>query len=514
MPVINKTLFTNGSYTAFQREWNGTKYVETKTTNQSNYPSGTYYKNSVSSPIYWTKSKVMIAYKPRSGRTPTLPDFPRRRYIKRPFLKPRRLKQSTRSWKRSLAIFESRLKRYELKLNEIEVNFQKRLLKYNVRMAKYQAFLNKKKNGIPKKVRIKSLGTPLQWNPYSETTIFDTGTIGSITTYGRHWQYGKEYRNFYSKSGDITAAVDTVKYGGWPTVDFNEVQTKALAGANSVALNRFHEKLTGEQVHLGQIIAERAQAYGLLADSATRLVNFLRNFTPRGAIKSLGKAITKRDVRNAAGDYLAFKFGAEPLMSDVKGAAEAVAHLMVDKLDTFTVKVVGSGNKEESSTIVLANGDVATIRIKVNVRYVCEYRLDNVLVREMSALGLINPAEILWEVVPWSFVVDWVLPIGNFIRHISNEAGLKFHQGTKSTRIVKTVTVKSSRAGADPSTPQRNWFYEEWRHNNWSRTRGEVSKVRTVLSASPRVELPRFKNPFSATHVLEGIALLLQRKFK
>jgi hypothetical protein len=45
-------------------------------------------------------------------------------------------------------------------------------------------------------------------------------------------------------------------------------------------------------------------------------------------------------------------------------------------------------------------------------------RLIAELYEELSlqrSLGLVNPAEIAWEVVPYSFVVDWFLPIGSYI---------------------------------------------------------------------------------------------------
>jgi hypothetical protein len=45
-------------------------------------------------------------------------------------------------------------------------------------------------------------------------------------------------------------------------------------------------------------------------------------------------------------------------------------------------------------------------------------RLIAELYEELSlqrSLGLVNPLEIAWEVVPYSFVVDWFLPVGSYI---------------------------------------------------------------------------------------------------
>lgn len=474
-------------------------------------------KDSQNTPNMWRKVTEYVEFRPRSGRYPTHPRMPVFHEPRYPYLKPRRPLQSERSWRMALTRFRLKVERHErLKLRRV-ADFEIRMRKFTVRLAKYEAFQKKMRDGVPKKVRKRNKGIDPAWHPFSQTQTFDTGTLGTWTTNWRQWVYGWPVEGKRWYSGDITQVVNLVANGGWPTSNLTEMTSKALAAANSIALNRFHEKLSGEQVHLGQVIAERAQSIGLLTTSVARLVNFLRYFTPKAALRSAIGVFSKRGARQVSDDYLAFKFGAEPLMSDVKGAAEAVAHLLVDKLDTNTLKVTGSANKVEENTFsFVRNGMtyVATQRVSVNVRYVCEYGLDNVLTREMSKLGLINPAEIIWEVVPWSFVVDWVLPVGNYIRHLTSDVGVVFRRGTRSERVVSTTTVKLVHSGVDPYTPGY-WKSEEWTSFNWQRTRGTTSKVRTLLLNAPKVQLPQFKNPLSVTHVLEGMALLIQKsKFK
>jgi hypothetical protein len=40
-------------------------------------------------------------------------------------------------------------------------------------------------------------------------------------------------------------------------------------------------------------------------------------------------------------------------------------------------------------------------------------------VRNVSALGLTNPALVGWELVPFSFVVDWFTPIGSWLESLT-----------------------------------------------------------------------------------------------
>lgn len=47
---------------------------------------------------------------------------------------------------------------------------------------------------------------------------------------------------------------------------------------------------------------------------------------------------------------------------------------------------------------------------------VAEFRTNDI--NRFSKLGIINPAEILWDLVPFSFVLDWFVPIANSIRFL------------------------------------------------------------------------------------------------
>lgn len=469
---------------------------------------------SSNSPRLWRKVIEYVSYRPRSGRIPNRPREPHYARPLKPRLRPRRPSQGDASWSKTLTLYKQKLVKWEAFSVKGEASYRIRLAKYKVRLAKYDAYLAKVKNGVPKKVRKRVVSVQLDWHAYSRTVTFDTGTLGVFESSGYRIIERKPVSYVSGTRGDITNQVDTVKNGSWPTAQLLALQSNALTAADSIALNRFHEKLSGEQVHLGNLIAERAQTVGMLADAVKRLSGFLTNFTPKKAARALLGLGSRKGGRKVANDYLAFKFGAEPLMDDVKGAAEAVAHFESDNLRPPCVKVTGSANKSSTHEFTFLSGGVlhhVSMRVDVNVRYVCEYTVDNFVTREMSKLGLVNPAEILWELTPWSFVVDWVFPVGNYLRHLTNEVGLTFSRGTKSTRIITTTTVKvNNQTVAVNSDPV--YGSETRQRQQWSRVRGAHEKTRVLLTNSPYVQTPQLKSPFSFTHVLEGLALLYQKK--
>jgi hypothetical protein len=63
------------------------------------------------------------------------------------------------------------------------------------------------------------------------------------------------------------------------------------------------------------------------------------------------------------------------------------------------------------------------IRYRHSVRLQATLLLTNPNLGLASRMGLVNPLSIAWEVVPFSFVVDWFLPVGNFLENLTSLAG-------------------------------------------------------------------------------------------
>jgi hypothetical protein len=128
------------------------------------------------------------------------------------------------------------------------------------------------------------------------------------------------------------------------------------------------------------------------------------------------------------------------------------------------------------------------------------YALSDATLAEFSSLGLINPLEIVWELLPYSFVVDWFLPIGNWLSSMTADAGFTFQGGSlscmskvKSDGVKDVVWLNHPTAQASGATPVL--------------TGQSFNFVRTCYASSPVPGL-YFKNPLSATHIANAMALL------
>jgi hypothetical protein len=134
-------------------------------------------------------------------------------------------------------------------------------------------------------------------------------------------------------------------------------------------------------------------------------------------------------------------------------------------------------------------------------RIVVWYGVTNPSAVKAAALGLTNPLSVAWELTPWSFVADWVLPIGQLIDTLDAYNGKSFIGGT-STEFYRVDAKRVNRIvrEAPLSHADSTCGYLHWRYMN-----------RTVLTDFPRASMKlHIKNPLSVTHALDALALLSQ----
>ena len=95
-----------------------------------------------------------------------------------------------------------------------------------------------------------------------------------------------------------------------------------------------------------------------------------------------------------------------------------------------------------------------------------------------NRLGIINPQTWLWDNVPWSFVVDWWLPVGSFLSNLTALVGL----------TLDGASVTRTRAWAGTWVPerQRAWPYDKVGDWRFERKR----KCRTTWSLKINMKFP------------------------
>lgn len=282
--------------------------------------------------------------------------------------------------------------------------------------------------------------------------------------------------------------------------------------ARGIAIGKAMDNAKDMKVNLAQFIAERKQ----LVNSLTRIVERLtlahhnvrrRNY--KGAMAALG--LTKKPDKlqgNIAKDWLAFQYGWKPLLSDAKGLAEFFAKRNFDQ----TVRLVARGNykvtspafSKAASFLGMYNACTYYWHPRVTeARTKLEFIVTNDLQRTSSELGISDPLLLAWELIPYSFVVDWFIPIGDFLGRLNYDSGLLYQGGCTTLH-----SVQVSEARTNPG---------EYINSQRMQAKLPASGVikftslrlnRELHVTAPRPDLVGFEDPFTPTRFLNALALL------
>jgi len=344
--------------------------------------------------------------------------------------------------------------------------------------------------------------------PLAYVVDYWTATNSTATAWAKYPQSNPEtVLAGYYQDRTTSAYIDTFS---------TDAETKAKA------LGRLADNVKNLKVNLAQAFAERKQTVGLVASSATRIAQAAlalrrgRLGDAANALKvrydpKLAREVTnsRRLGRNTLADYwLELQYGWKPLLQDVYGATELLADHI--RNDFYHHRAIGKAEtRDERKTFWINDGFYPFQDYPTGVatcidrgKYTIFYRMDSASRQALASTGLSNPALLAWELLPYSFVVDWFLPVGNYLEQLDAFSGFELAYGIYSHH-------------------KRSWGYYDL-HQDILGPQGAGTYVRRQLSASsssgrltrevlssfPSAVLPSFKNPISVTHALNALALL------
>lgn len=267
------------------------------------------------------------------------------------------------------------------------------------------------------------------------------------------------------------------------------------------------------RVNLGVTLAEARKTAEMVGSTATAIARQVERFR-RAHPRYWWDVIRRRASRGRLKDqritdeYLKMCYGWTPLLGAIDGSAEALARLLYEQpVQRLTVRGVAKESDQAS-----VNGPTVPdhlqshwdIHYEHRQAYACTFSVDLSNVREFSNLGLTQPEQIVWELVPYSFVVDWFLPVGSWLESMSAFRGLSFREGTltRSSRARATGYVK-----ARESLPPH--YQSSWCAMRSPAKANRFMMSRVVLLEPPGVELPELRNPLSIDKMAKGLALLV-----
>lgn len=275
----------------------------------------------------------------------------------------------------------------------------------------------------------------------------------------------------------------------------NEAVTKALL------------QLADNKANIGENLATFRQTINLMGNPLNKLVSELRRGHKISEFKPFLRQVPRRGVslEGVAQRYLEYVYGLRPLMQDLFGLSELAKRqgnspLFVSAYGKSRRQLRSSGYNFHNTS---SNCDSTLLSGMSNSVTRCSLwgRVDPNYsgTRALNQLGLLNPASLAWELVPWSFVVDWVLPIGSVLQALTAPAGLIFVDGSLSHR----VSVSSSWQH-EYNIP--GWFDVKSSQPATFSCQGEYYR-RTVLSSWPQAGLWIDMDPLRSDRSWKALAL-------
>jgi len=344
------------------------------------------------------------------------------------------------------------------------------------------------------------------------------------------WQQNLHHERRYIS----TNAIANQGYGGYGTRhDF-----PAYSSDNQLQLlSKLSSEIRGHDFNAGVFGGTLHQTLGTLTGSASAFFGgfrALRHGDVESAMRSFARTISgekllgqnagkvfgwrrakQLDGSEMAATLLAYRYGWEPLIKDVYEAAKYLEQQTQER--QIRIRIRGP---VQSSWL---NDPVAGASYSYVTRKTVKRELRVVYTEMLSkarSLGLTNPATIAWELIPYSFIIDWFIPIGQYIEELTFFSGfsVKVHQ---STMWVSEGSKSSS------ACTQHNARSREWPHDSWCCSVGlnnpaiTFNGYRTVANRKVRLErkvnqpisvpLPGMKSiekALSLTHLQNALALL------
>lgn len=187
-------------------------------------------------------------------------------------------------------------------------------------------------------------------------------------------------------------------------------------------LVKLKEEVYGGSANIAVTVAEMGETLDTLASVTRRLARLTDAAIRAGrrknsfkAVKAMTRRFGRRVMRGGLSkamkdQWLEYRYAVMPLMYDIDSHCQTLANLhnRVD-MTKFRARVKAVDAKTDNlsgfnwGTTKLKHSCVATAAITTKANSLLVYS------------GVSDPASVLWEKIPYSFVIDWIVPVGDFL---------------------------------------------------------------------------------------------------
>lgn len=300
-------------------------------------------------------------------------------------------------------------------------------------------------------------------------------------------------------------------------------------------LAKIHRKVYGSDFNPAVFLAELWPSLKLIGESATKLANFglavkrgryseaWRHLGSKGDVDQKIQRYRQRlspkrrrefdksnpdiiygsapGTKSAADLWATYRWGVVPLFADMQDGAEWLAHKLYAPVE---YKLTA---RRQVSKKAVVNTPGPGLRPKdcvweVRKQLICYLKEKP----HKATLDLNDAFSVAWELVPFSFVVDWAVPIGTYlqVRGLASTLVGTFVTTTKDSK--RTGNYESFTNSSNTCKPQILSTVVNGRSDDFTLTRN-VSTTLTI----PRPTFKGFDKLLTWKHAIDALALMRQR---
>lgn len=296
-------------------------------------------------------------------------------------------------------------------------------------------------------------------------------------------------------------------YPNWTVFDpLGTDRAGNTSDAYNRCLNSLNDTIRGN-MDLSIDLLQGHQAFKMIRDvgKITRFALSLRRNPSKivSAVRHLG---WRGSVSGAGGTWLAVQYGIKPLMSSIYGLAMHTANHYNNEFAFSKAKGKSRSSRVDNNASFQWPDYTYTNRWEGNTTSRCEMgivmRIPDNSLTNVARLTSLNPVSMAWELMPWSFVVDWFFNVGGYLRDLETALAYSsyFVRGYRTDTTLTEYEILAHRAISGV----------ERYYGDWGLKMERKSKDRYVLSSYPMPARPIFKANLGSGRLLNAAGLLSQ----
>jgi hypothetical protein len=193
------------------------------------------------------------------------------------------------------------------------------------------------------------------------------------------------------------------------------------------AWSRVRRKVLNQDFNAPVALAEGRKTLTHLTGTATRLYRAMRAFR-KGNVREFADNLGIT-VKKAPSSWLEYKYGWMPLLLDIHGAAKHIAERPFHRdVRVFKSHVSTEGPYNGSNPPVVGS-------IRHTAMAWVTVRTRSASLEGLNQLGLLNPSLVVWELIPFSFVADWFVNVGDCLAELTAWQGVDILDGGSYSRV-------------------------------------------------------------------------------